>query len=165
MYHGIMWKRFGEQFDLTHGLKSLLAEQFQAAREWLIQYRGMNDDRLKRSNPQKFRVALLRTIWSIANGKDGLGWNEDQVHAFAADKVGYAVPLESLNELGNKQLETVRDRLRYEATKRGVKRSQAKKRRSKPLKVREFVAGLRKQDRGPIGFVIARRDRSNDWQA
>lgn len=153
MYHGIMWKGFGEEFGLDHGLKSLPAEAFQAARDWLIQYRGMNDNRLKRSNPQKFRAALLRTIWSIANGKDGLGWNQDQVHAFAADKVSYAAPLESLNELGNKQLETVRDRIRYEATKRGVRRSQAKARRSKPLKVRQFVADLRKEDRSkPVCF-------------
>jgi hypothetical protein len=34
--------------------------------------------------------------------------------------------VKSLKDLGNKQLETIRDGIRYEATKRGVKRGQAK---------------------------------------
>ena len=151
LYHGILWKQFGEAFSLTHGLQSLLSGQFESARTWLLQYRASNDHRLKRSNPQKFRNGVLKTIWSIARGE--LGWSDEEVHAFAAAKVGNPSPLSSLNELGNKQLETVRDRIRYEATKRNVRSSQSKARRTKPLKIKKFVADLRKEERSkPVCF-------------
>jgi hypothetical protein len=44
-------------------------------------------------------------------------------------KIGYATPITGLSDLGNNQLELVRDRVRYEHTKRTVK--QAKGRRGK----------------------------------
>jgi TIR domain len=129
LYYGILWKQFGETFGITeNGLKSLPAEQFNEAQTWLLQYRASKDKNFKRTNPQKYRNTLTKGIWTIARKK--LGWTDDQVHAFAAEIVGYAVLVGSLNDLGNKQLETVRDRVRYAATRRDVKTKQAKARKS-----------------------------------
>jgi hypothetical protein len=59
-----------------------------------------------------------------------LGWTKEELYAFAAEKLNYAEPIMSLNDLGNSQLELVRDRVRYEATKRKTKVAQSKAKRA-----------------------------------
>lgn len=121
---GIVWSQFNEHFDTTeHGLSSLLRGQFDEAKSWLVQYRASKDKNFKRANPQKYRNTLTKTIYTIA-GK--LGWSDAELHAFASEKVGYSTPITGLSALGNSQLELVRDRVRYELTKRNVKAEQSK---------------------------------------
>ncbi len=125
-YFGIVWSQFNEHFGISeHGLPSLPREHFEAAKCWLLQYRASKDKNLKRTNPQKYRDTLTKTIYTLL-GK--LGWTKDQLYAFASQKVGYPEPISSLNSLGNSQLELVRDRIRYEHTKRTAKAGQAKAR-------------------------------------
>jgi len=115
-YHGIFWSNFAAEFDLDDGLKSLLVERFEEAKAWIQQQRAINDDRLVRADPQKYRNTMLKAIWGNAKG---LGWDEDKVHAFAAEKLDR--PVASLTELGNSQLKLLRSRIRYEVTRKGLK--------------------------------------------
>lgn len=123
-YFGIVWTQFNEHFDIPE-LAALKRTRFVDARSWFQQYRASKDKNLKRINPQKYRDTLTKTIHTIGGA---LGWSREQIHTFAAEKVGYAAPVASLNDLGNQQLELVRDRIRYESTKRKVASGQAKAR-------------------------------------
>ncbi len=125
-WYGIVWSQFHEEFGTKeNNLPSLLRERFDEARQWLLQYRASKDSNYKRNNPEKFKKALTKTIYTLA-GK--LGWSDPELYAFASHEVGYERLIEGLSDLGNKQLEHVRDRIRYEHTKRKVKSGQAKAR-------------------------------------
>lgn len=125
---GIVWGQFHEEFGTkTNGLQSLDRSRFSEAKSWLQQYRASNDRKLKRVNPQAYRATLTRTIYSLLKP---LGWTKEDLYAFASEKLGYAQPISSLNDLGNSQLELVRDRIRYEATKKKTKSAQAKAKRA-----------------------------------
>ena len=122
----IVWSQFNKHFDTAdHGLPSLPRDKFDQAKAWLLQYRASKDKKLKRSHPQKYRNTLTKTIYTLA-GK--LGWSKSELYAFALEKLGIAQEIGSLNDLGNSQLELVRDRVRYEQTKRKVIAAQAKNR-------------------------------------
>jgi len=115
-----------EHFNtVEHGLSSLPRETFDEAKSWLLQYRASKNKNFKRTNPQKYRNTLTKTIYTLA-GK--LGWIDSELYVFASEKIGYATPITGLSDLGNNQLELVRDRVRYEHTKRTVKTKQAKAR-------------------------------------
>lgn len=131
-YFGIVWAQFHEHFG-TKELAALERTRFEEARSWFLQYRASKDKNFKRINPQKYRNTLTKTIHTIGGT---LGWSRDQLHAFATEKLGYPNPITSLNDLGNQQLELVRDRIRYEATKKKVESGQARARgkTSQPLK-------------------------------
>ncbi len=125
---GIVWSQFHEEFGTKkNGLQSLDRSRFTEAKSWLLQYRARNDKKFKRTNPQAYRASLTRTIYSLLKP---LGWTKDQLYAFAADKLDYVEPIKSLNDLGNTQLELVRNRVRYEATKKKAKAAQTKAKRS-----------------------------------
>jgi|GEM_PF-1563759 len=127
----IVWSQFHEEFGTkTNGLQSLPRSRFAEAKSWLQQYRASNDKRFKRSNPQAYRATLTRTIYSLLKP---LGWTKADLYRFAAEKLNYAQPISSLNDLGNNQLELVRDRIRYEATKKKTKAAQAKAKRAPRL--------------------------------
>ena len=137
---GILWSQFNEEFGTTErGLASLPQTKFEAAKSWLLQYRASKDKNLKRTNPQKYRNALNRTIFGLAKQ---LGWSEEKIHAFAAEKLQLE-QVESFKELGNNQLELVRDRVRYELTKRRTKSGQAKAKKRPPPLVRPTHEGAR----------------------
>jgi|GEM_PF-729138 len=126
-WFGIVWSQFNERFGIeAHGLLSLPKETFDEGRKWLLQYRASKDKSYKRVNPQKYRNTLTKAIYTLA-GK--LQWSKPELYAFAARQVGYEGAIESLNDLGNTQLELVKERIRYEQTKRKVKSAQAKARR------------------------------------
>ncbi len=121
---GIVWSQFHDEFGTKDcGLPSLLREHFDQAKQWFLQYRASKDKNYKREDPQKYRNTLTKAINTIAAK---LGWSRLELHAFAAQKVGYERPVESLRDLGNNQLEIVRQRIRYEDTKRRVRAGQAK---------------------------------------
>lgn len=125
---GIVWSQFNEEFGTTkNGLQSLDHSRLTEAKSWLLQYRASQDKKFKRTNPQAYRASLTRTIYSLLKP---LGWTKDELRAFAAEKLEYAEPIKSLNDLGNSQLELVRDRVRYEATKKKTKAAQAKAKRT-----------------------------------
>lgn len=123
-WFGIVWSQFHETFGTAeHGLQSLPREKFDEAKTWLLQYRASKDKNFKRANPQRYRNTLTTTIYSLAGQLD---WSKEQVYQFAAEKIGYSSSITSLNDLGNNQLETVRDKIRYEITKRNAKRKQSR---------------------------------------
>ncbi len=129
-HYGIVWNQFNDHFGIGQ-LAELPKERYEEAKSWLLQYRASKDTRLKRANPHQYRNTLLKTIHGLARE---LKWSKDDLHAFAADKIGYAAPVESLGDLGLNQLERVRDRVRYEQSKR---RARAGQRRA-PRKRAEF---------------------------
>lgn len=136
-YFGIVWAQFNEHFEIPE-LAALERTRFAEARSWLQQYRASKDKNLKRPNPQRYRNTITKTIHTVGGA---LGWSREQIHAFASEKVGYTTPVASLNDLGNQQLELVRDRIRYEKTKRKVASGQAKARSaSKRTKAAPAVA-------------------------
>jgi hypothetical protein len=136
-FFGIVWAQFNEHFGIPQ-LAALERTRFADARSWFQQYRASKDKNFKRINPQKYRDTLTKTIHTIGGT---LGWSRDQIHAFAAERVGYTAPVASLNDLGNQQLELVRDRIRYESTKRKVASGQAKARSAgKPPKGATAIA-------------------------
>lgn len=124
MWSAIVWSQFNEHFNTVEfGLQSLPKERFEEAKSWLLQYRASKDKNFKRADPQKYRNTLTKAI-HIAKGM--LGWSDEQLYAFAIEKLEQATPITSLNDLGNNQLELVKNKIKYEQTKRGVKSKQAK---------------------------------------
>jgi len=128
----IVWGQFHEEFETkANGLESLHRSKFDEAKKWLQKYRASNDKKLKRVNPQAYRATLTKTIYSLLKP---LGWTKEQLYTFAEEKLNNKQPISSLNELGNSQLELVRDRIRYEDTKRKKKSGQTKTKRSSKYK-------------------------------
>lgn len=126
MWFGIVWKQFNDVFGIEeHGLRSLPHERFAEAKSWLLQYRASKDKNLKSVNPQRYRNTLTKTIYT---GIRSLGWTKEQLYTFAAAKLECTTPITSLNDLGNNQLETLRDRVRYELTKLKTMSGRAKSR-------------------------------------
>ncbi len=127
-WFGIVWGQFNKEFGIEdHGLKSLPCDRFDDAKKWLQQYRASKNKNFKCVNPERYRNTLTGTIYGNTSK---LGWTKDQLYTFAAEKLHYAKSITSLNDLGNNQLETVRDRVKYELTKRHVKFKQAKAERN-----------------------------------
>lgn len=126
-WFGIIWAQFHEEFGTKeHGLQSLEREKFDAAKSWFVQYRASKDKNFKRVNPQKYRNTLTTGIFSNA-GK--LGWSDEEVREFAGKVLGRSEAVASFKDLGNNQLELIRDRVRYEHTKRTSKTGQARARK------------------------------------
>lgn len=125
MWFGIIWGQFNTHFEIGQ-LAALPRERFDEAKSWLLQYRASKDKNFKRANPQKYRNTLTTTIFTLS-GK--LGWTDEEVHAFAGKVLERSEAVDSLTELTTKQLELIRDRVRYEHTKRTVKSGQAKARK------------------------------------
>lgn len=122
-WFGIVWSQFNEEFHTTeHGLQSLLKEQYEKALSWLQQYRASKDKKFKRANPQAYRNTLTRTIYTHVGV---LNWSKNELYSFATQKLELPSPISSLDALGNTQLETLRDRMRYEVTKRKAKKAKA----------------------------------------
>lgn len=129
---GIVWSQFNEKFETkTHGLQSLDRSKFAEAKTWLQQYRASNDKNFKRVNPHAYRATLTKTIYSLLKP---LGWTKEQLYAFAAEKLERPQEISSLNDLGNSQLELVRDRVRYEVTKSKKKLVRTKTKQATKLK-------------------------------
>jgi hypothetical protein len=127
-WFGIIWSQFHEAFGTKeHGLQSLHRNQFEPALSWLKQYRASKDKNFKRANPQAYRNTLTKKIYTIVGV---LGWSKDKLYSFAADKLGYAKPISSLDDLGNTQMETLKDRIVYENTKQKAKKAQSTAKRS-----------------------------------
>lgn len=125
MWFGIIWSQFNANFEIGQ-LSELPRDRFEEAKSWLLQYRASKDKNLKRANPEKYRNTLTKTIFTLS-GK--LGWSDDAVHAFAGEVLERAVAVSTLKDLPTRQLELIRDRVRYEHTKRGIKNGQAKARK------------------------------------
>jgi hypothetical protein len=125
---GIVWSQFHEHFETTENkLPSLPKEKFEDAKQWLIQYRASKDKNLKRTKPQEYRNTHTKAIYSNSGA---LGWSKGELYAFAASILEYTTPIASLSDLGSSQLEKLRDKVRYESTKRRVKSSQSKAKRA-----------------------------------
>jgi hypothetical protein len=141
--YAFFWSDFNKHFGITeNGLASLPLERFEDAKRWLLQYRASKDKNLKRANPQKYRNTLTRTIFSVGKG---IGWTNERIHTFAAEVLELQGPVGSLSDLSNKQLERVRDRVRYESTKLKVKSARKSLRQKTAKAPRLTVGGLWKR--------------------
>jgi len=93
------WGRLYDEFNVTT-YHLLLAKDFDAAIQFLREQKAMSRSRLRRRDPQGYRNDFYATIHS---SKDALGWTDEQVYAFAEEKLEKR-PIRSLRKLGPNQL-------------------------------------------------------------
>jgi hypothetical protein len=99
---------FKNTFHLT-SYKKLPAEHFDEAIQFLNQQRGRSLPKLRRTNNDEWRDRIYRAIWPLARE---LGMSHGQVHDFAFTELELKKPISSLKELGEQNLERLRDKLR-----------------------------------------------------
>jgi hypothetical protein len=102
-------------FHLT-SYKKLRAERFDEAIQFLNQQRGRSLPKLRRTNNDEWRNRIYRAIWPLAHE---LGMSHGQVYDFAFTELGLKKPITSLKELGQQNLEALRNKLRYLKRKLG----------------------------------------------
>jgi len=90
--------------------RKLSVAQGEDATLWLRQELGRKIPTLRRTNNAEWRKRIYAGIWAAAKE---LGWDRDQVHAFATSELSPQKPISSLTELGEQKLELLRDKLRY----------------------------------------------------
>lgn len=129
-YFGIVWSQFNEKFNIPK-LAALPHARFEEAKSWLQQYRASKNKNLKRTDPRKYRNSILKGIFGTLNS---LQWTKEQLHAFASEQMGYPQPIQSLDDLGNHQLELIHSKLKYKLTKEKVKSGQARNRKNSAMK-------------------------------
>jgi hypothetical protein len=116
--HGNTYGKWQNYFKNTFHLtsyKKLPAEQFDEAVQFLNQQRGRSLPKLRRTNNDEWRDRIYRAIWPLARE---LGMSHEQVHDFAFTELELKKPISSLKELGEQNLEHLRDKLRYLKRKR-----------------------------------------------
>lgn len=99
---------FKNTFHLT-SYKKLPADKFDEAIQFLNQQRGRSLPKLRRTNNEEWRNRIYRAIWPLARE---LGMTHEQVYEFAFAELELKKPIASLTELGEQNLEHLRDKLR-----------------------------------------------------
>jgi hypothetical protein len=84
-------------------------EKFGEAITFLKEQRAAHRSRLRHRNPAAYASDLYRAVFSRAGE---LGWERQQVYAFAAEKLALKKPVASLKELGPNQLKSLVEFLR-----------------------------------------------------
>lgn len=103
------WQNFFKnKFHLT-SYKKLPAERFDEAVQFLKQQRGRSLPKLRRTNNDEWRNRIYKAIWPLARE---LGMTHEQVYEFAFAELQLKRPISSLKELGEQNLEHLRDELR-----------------------------------------------------
>lgn len=106
--YGKRQNNFKNKFHLT-SYKKLPAGRFDEAIQFLSQQRGRSLPKLRRTNNDEWRARIYRAIWPLARE---LGLSHEQVHDFAFTELELKKPISSLKELGEQNLELLRDKLR-----------------------------------------------------
>lgn len=95
-----VWGKFKSHFGLGE-IRELPRERAFEAISYLQQWRASKNSRFRNNDPEKFRAAHLRGVWAKANE---LGLDREEVHGFAARKLGHTRAISSLDELSNDRL-------------------------------------------------------------
>jgi hypothetical protein len=96
------WGRLYDEFKIT-SYHLLPACDFERALSFLREQKAISRSRLRRRNPQVYRNDFYAKIFSSAKT---LGWADEQIYAFAEEKLETA-PIKSLRKLGPNQLKKV----------------------------------------------------------
>jgi hypothetical protein len=107
--YGAWQNRFKNQFHLT-SYKKLQAARFDEGISYLNQMRARSLPKLRRSDNEEWRKRIYRAIWPLARE---LGFQDAQLYDFAFTELGLKKSITSLKELGEQNLERLRDKLRY----------------------------------------------------
>jgi hypothetical protein len=91
----------------------LQRDRFEDAVAFLKRQRAASRWRMSRSPSPGHATQLYRAVFSRASV---LGWDREQVYAFATEKLGLEKPLTSLSQLGVKQVRSLFDRVSWEIT-------------------------------------------------
>jgi hypothetical protein len=94
--------------------RKLTVEQGEQAIRWLKQELGRKLPNLRRKNNKEWRQRIYKGIWAAARE---LGLDKPQVYQFALEQLELKKQISSLTELGEQNLESLRDKLRYHARK------------------------------------------------
>jgi ORF6C domain len=108
-----VWSDFNRHFNITT-YKELPREKAEAGINYLRQWRASKNSKLRFADPEKFRTAQLRGIWPRSKA---LGFDDNTLYGFAAQRLKLKSPINSLNELGNQQLAKLNRFLIYEERK------------------------------------------------
>ena len=106
------WQQHLKNVFKVESYRKLTVAQGEEAIKWLKQELGRMTPSLRRTNNPEWRKRMYNGIWAAAKE---LGWDRDQVHAFANAELDLKKPIESLKEVGEQKLELLRDKLRYRA--------------------------------------------------
>lgn len=107
--HAMIQQRFGVVSYLL-----IPTGKFAEAEHFLLRQRAIHRSRLRRRNPNAYRLDFLRAIHAH---RLSLGWIKPQVYAFAHEKLGLKNPLTSLLSLGSNQLKSLARLMRHESQK------------------------------------------------
>jgi hypothetical protein len=106
--YGKWQNHFKNAFHLT-SYKKLSLEKYDEAIQFLNQQRGRSLPKLRRANNNEWRKRIYRAIWPLARE---LSMTHEQVYDFAFKELELNKPICSLTELGEQNLERLRDKLR-----------------------------------------------------
>jgi Uncharacterized protein conserved in bacteria (DUF2321) len=102
---GSWYAKLYKHFDVT-SYKLVPATRFEEAIAWLQKQRSLLGPKLRRTNNAKWREGLYTGIWSRAKE---LGLGKPQVYSLAFERLHLNTPLESLTDLGERQLKALYD--------------------------------------------------------
>lgn len=85
--------------------------------QFLKEQRAAHRSKLRQRNPAAYASDLYRAVFSRAGE---LGWNRQEVYAFAAEKLGLKNPITSLKELGPNQAKSLADFMRRVTRRRAA---------------------------------------------
>lgn len=109
------WQQRLKNLYKVASYRKLTVEQGKSAIRWLKQELGRKIPSLRRNNNDEWRQRIYKGIWAAARE---LGLEKGQVYRFAFEELKLKRPITSLKELGERNLESLRNKLRYLARKR-----------------------------------------------
>jgi hypothetical protein len=89
--------------------REIASAQYEEVIAWLQQQVALLRPKLRRTNNPEWRNSLYKGIWARARE---VGMSKDEVHAFATSELQLDAPLESLKDLGERNLKKVYEALR-----------------------------------------------------
>jgi len=112
--YGELHQRLKNRYKVA-SYRKLTVEQGESTIRWLKQELGRKIPSLRRRNNDEWRQRIYKGIWAAARE---LGLGKDRVYQFAFEELKLKKPITSLTELGEQNLESLRNKLRYLARKR-----------------------------------------------
>lgn len=105
--YGAWMNKFKKAFGVTSYLL-LKVEQFDSAKKWIRQQKGMTRSRLRRPANEAWRREVYGSIWGAMRK---LKWTKQQVYDLAFQCGAVASPITSLTQLQERQLTTLDDEI------------------------------------------------------
>jgi hypothetical protein len=96
-----MWSGLKSEFNVT-SYKEIPLQDSDAAIQWLYTKIAMARPKVRRKDPEKWRQSFYKPIYARAGE---LGLQKEELYAFAADRLSLKIPIGSLKDLTQQNLE------------------------------------------------------------